>query len=253
VRAESAYGPDWRDSAAYAPLLEADRSLFAWEWLRRDPRYAAAAENAGSGRRSTASPEQFGLVAFEPPEVGVPHARPLWSMGAHPFVLFAAPCPPGSKAADEIDLQGMHDLAKLVVDDGEHLLLSDGLRAIRLDGPPGAFSAGAVCLRYSIEGLVTAERQLVTLRRFLALCHTGQFARGLHRGEARARRWILLLRASDALAAGAGQRQIAGELLSRSATDPHWRSREPSVRSQVQRLTRSAARMADRGYRYMLR
>jgi type VI secretion system activator RovC-like protein/transcriptional regulator len=254
VRADSAYGPDWRDSAAYALLLQADRSLFAWEWLRRDPRYAAAAGNARSGRRSRASPQQFGLVAFEPPGVGVPHARPLWSMGAHPFVLFAAPSSAGSKAADGIDLRRMHDLAKLIVDEnGEHLLLSDGFRAIRLDGPPGAFTAGAVCLRYSIGGLVTAERQLLALRRFLALCRTGRFSRSLHRREARARRWIILLRVHDALVAGVGQRQIAAELLSSSAAEPLWRIRESSIRSQVQRLVGSVRRFAAGEYRSLLR
>jgi hypothetical protein len=36
VEAKGPSGFDWRDAAAYAPLLEADRSLFAWEWLRRD-------------------------------------------------------------------------------------------------------------------------------------------------------------------------------------------------------------------------
>ena len=35
--------PDWRDAAAYEPLLEADRSLIAWEWLRRDRGYREAA------------------------------------------------------------------------------------------------------------------------------------------------------------------------------------------------------------------
>ena len=29
----------------------------------------------------------FGLVAFEPPDLGVPHARPLWRGEVHPQVL----------------------------------------------------------------------------------------------------------------------------------------------------------------------
>jgi hypothetical protein len=32
---------NWRDEAVYAPLAEADGSAWAWEFLRRDPRYQA--------------------------------------------------------------------------------------------------------------------------------------------------------------------------------------------------------------------
>ncbi len=32
---------DWRDEAAYAPLLEYDGAAWAWEFLRRNPRYQA--------------------------------------------------------------------------------------------------------------------------------------------------------------------------------------------------------------------
>lgn len=249
-------GFDWRDSAAYAPLLDADRSLIAWEWLRRDPSYRAAAEAALEGlsnrRRCNPAAAGFGLAAFEHPDRGVPHARPLWRSDVHPFVLQVEG---GSvcQADDWFDLRRASDIATLVEDeDGAHLLLSDGLRAIRLDGPPGAFSAGPACLRYLVEGLATAEPPVLTLRRFVALCRYGHFSRLLHPREARARRWILMLRTYDGLLAGADQRDIALELLSRSAGEPGWRSREPSVRSQAQRLVRSARAFALGGYRTLL-
>jgi hypothetical protein len=62
----------------------------------------------------------------------------------------------------------------------------------------------------------------------------------------------MLLRTWDGLAAGADQRQLAEVLLSRSAGGPRWRAREPSVRSQVQRLVRSARAFAAGGYRVLL-
>ena len=62
-----------------------------------------------------------------------------------------------------------------------------------------------------------------------------------------------MLRASDALAAGATQREIAATLLSRSAAEPLWRSRESSIRSQAQRLVRAARNMGAGGYRCFLR
>jgi hypothetical protein len=64
---------------------------------------------------------------------------------------------------------------------------------------------------------------------------------------------ILLLRAFDALAAGASQRDIAQILLSASAGLPSWRVMSPSLRSQAQRLTRSARTMAAGSFWALLR
>ena len=258
MQAEAANRPDWRDAAAYAPLFNADRSLFAWEWLRRDPSYRAAAEgslSANSAIAETAAPaERFGLVLFEPPHLTVPFARPLWRSDVHPFVLPVEVGRAALWAANYIDVESMRDLARIVGGNGtEHLLLSDGLRSIRLDGPPGAFTNGSASLRYWIEGLIAADRPLLTLRRFLALCRSGRFSRSLHPREARARRWIMMLRAYDGLVAGADQRQIAEQLFSSTVVEPRWRSRESSVRSQVQRLVRSARAFAQDGYRGLLR
>jgi hypothetical protein len=255
VEARSASGFDWRDAAAYAPLLEADRSLFAWEWLRRDPDYRAAAERAipsGNARREHPAAAAFGLVAFECPDRAVPHARPLWRSDVHQQVLLVEAIE-AAQPEDHFDICRVGDLATLVTcPGGDHLLLSDGLRMVRLDGPCGVFSRGPACLQYRIEGLAAAEQRLPTLRRFLALCRMGEFARSLHPTEPRARRWVLMLRAWDALAAGAGHRQIAEVLLGGSAAEPRWRSREPSLRSQAQRLVRSARSFAAGQYRTLL-
>ena len=254
VHTERGPGVDWRDAAAYAPLLDADRSLLAWEWLRRDCGYRIAAEarlrDGGGADRQEA--RAFGLVAFEDPRLGVPFARPLWRSQAHACVVRAHPRP-ALADGDSFDVERLREKASLVcTNDTEHLLLSNGFQAIRLDGPPRVFSAGPVVLSYEIAGIGSAERPLLALRRFLALLRTGSFSRALHPREARARRWILMLRASDALAAGADQRRIAQVLLSASARGERWRTREPSIRSQVQRLVRSARSMAAGGYRILL-
>ena len=153
-----------------------------------------------------------------------------------------------------LDLGRLGDKARLVssAGRGEHLLLSDGLRTIRVDVEAGSL-ARRMRLRYRIEGIVSAERPLLTLRRLVAFLTEGRFSRQLHPGEAKARRWILLLRAFDALTAGADQRAIAEVLLSKEAGEPRWRSRAPSLRSQAQRLARDARRMAAGGYRDLLR
>lgn len=250
--------PDWRDGAAYQPLLEADRALFAWEWLRRSPSYRAAAERAFQADRRCHStepreaPERWGLHAFEPPDVTVPEARPMWCAEVHPYVLGVEAGPPDRE--DGFDLARFAAISTLVTasDDREHLLISDGLRAIRVDVLAGTVAGGSAALRYRLEGLASAERPVLTLRRLLALWRTGRFCRSLHPDEARAKRWLLMLRARDALAAGAGQREIAAVLLSAEAGEARWRSCCPSVRAQVQRLVRGARRMGSGGYLELL-
>lgn len=254
MQAKTAVHPDWCDPAAYAPLLEADRSLVAWEWLRRDGAYRSALRAAAARPNSNLkAAARFGLVAFEPAELAIPGARPVWRSDAYPFVLpvKAALCAAAPECFDPRRLVG---LRRIVADNGiEHLLLSDGLHSIRLDAPAGTFGEEPVGLCYSLAGLALAEPQLLTLRRFLALCRSGRFSRDLHRREPRARRWILMLRAWDAITAGADQRRIAEVLLSRSAGEPSWRSREPSIRLQAQRLVRCARVFGAGGYRELLR
>lgn len=237
-------GPDWRDAAAYAPLLAADRSIFAWEWLRRDPAYREAAAAALSGAGAL-PPERWGLHAFEPPDRWAPHARPIWSAAVHGYVL-AAEATAAPDAAAAFDVSRLEGLATLARDAGgdEHLLISDGVRAIRLDVSGGSVGERPARLRYRLEGLSGLDKPLLTLRRLVALWRTGRFARSLHPPEARARRWILLLRAYDALAAGADQREIAAFLLNRAAAGVRWRSEAPSLRLRAQRLVRGARSMA---------
>ena len=246
---------DWRDAAAYAPLLEADRSIHAWEWLRRDPSYCGAARAAltreGSGGIDRA--QDWGLEVFENPDLPAPMAHPMWSRKVHPAVLPAL-AGVGGLPADEFNLERFAGLATVARSARgiEHVLLSDGLRTIRLDILAGSLVSGPVQLRYLLAGLASAESPLLTLRRLLLLCRTGRFGRSLHRLEPRARRWLLMLRAQDALASGADQRDIAAALLSGSASASRWRSEAPSLRSQVQRLVRGARRMAAGGYRKLL-
>lgn len=237
--------PDWRDAEAYAPLQHVYRSGFAWEWLRRDGGYREAVVGEDAGR--------WGLHAFEAPDRDAIAARPVWRREVYPYVLEAAAEDEG-RDEDRFDLERLRGLVTLVRSIGgtEHLLLSDGRRGIRIDIASGTLGAGPVRLSYRLAGLAGAQASLLVLRQLLALWRTGEFSPALHPRERRAARWILLLRTRDALAAGAGQREIAECLLGREAAGPRWRVEAPSVRSRVQRLVREARRMASGGYRDLL-
>jgi hypothetical protein len=256
VAASDGHLPDWRDSAAYEPLLDAERSFFAWEWLRRNPGYRAAAERIsprrGTFRETQAAPGRWGLHSFVPPDVTVPEARPVWRAEIHPFVLCVDAHP--ANGEDQFDLGRFAAVSTLLpaVDGREHLLISDGFRSIRIDVMAGSLLGGPAELRYRLAGFKSAERPLLTLRRLLAIWQTGRFSRSLHPKEVRAKRWVLMLRALDALAADADQREIAAVLFSEEARQPRWRVHSPSVRSRTQRLVRSARVMAAGGFRALL-
>lgn len=250
---------DWRDAQAYAPLLHADRSFYAWEWLRRDPAYREASHAAvsfGGAREAADGPSagRWGLAVFEPPCRPVPIARPVWRADLLRGVL-AATARPNAGGENALDLERLAELATMVGGTGrtQHLLLSDGFQAIRLDLLGSSLSAGPVRLHYRLSGFSAAERPVLTLRRLIALVRTGKFARSLHPPEPRARRWVLLLRTWDGLAAGACQREIAETLLSPRAGEARWRSSSPSLRLQAQRLVRGARAMAGGGYLQLLR
>ena len=239
-------GANWTEASVYAPLLLADRSILAWEWLRRSPAYRAAAAGCG------ADSEVWGLLRYVPPGLAAPDARPLWTAAVHPLVLRAA-------AEEGVDPGDMFDsrlvgsaIVMLETGAGEHLLVSDGYRAIRLDIEAGTLRRGPVRLCYRLCGLASAGRPLLTLRRLLAYCRDGRFSAMLHPPETRAARHVLMLRAHDAMAAGANQREIAATLLCAEASFARWRIAAPTLRSRVQRLVRNARNMANGGYRELL-
>ena len=250
--------PDWKRSGAYAPLAAVEASAIAWEWLRRDPRYreeAAAAVHAGrvgEGVGSDPPAARWGLHRFEPADRATPTARPVWTSGALADVLEVR-AEAGIDPANAFDPAAMANLATTVRSAwGDHILLSNGARSVRLD-VEGGLPPGPVRLCYLLSGLAAAERKLLVLRRFLALCRRGRFSGMLHSPVARAGRHVLLLRTWDALAAGASQREIACELVSRSAAAPRWRLETSSARLAAQRLVRDARRLGGGEWRRLLR
>lgn len=256
MRSGERFRPDWSDAAAYAPLLAADRPLLAWEWLRRDKAYRKAARiywEGGKAGRPGARPEQWGLHAFEQPDLAVPNARPVWRADVHPYVLPVRAFP--GLEGDFFDLESLAPLCRMVAGaaDLQHLLICDGLRSIRIDVVEGKIRHDRVGFQYLVAGFEAAEKPLLTLRRLLALRRTGHFSALLHPSETRASRFVLMLRAADALASGAAQREIAAGLLDRDARRARWRVDAPSLRSRVQRLVGRAREMAAGGYWSLLR
>ena len=251
--------PDWRNGDAYAALVRAEAAAIAWEWLRRDPRYRAAASVPGEA--SAAAPAvvgaqpaaaRWGLHAFAEPSLAADAAHPVWRGEWFPRVLVAE-ATRGGDAGDRFDLARFARAATVVREAAgpERVLLSDGPASLRVDVVAGSVLAGPVRLAYRLAGVAAAQDPLDTLQGLLRLCRTGRLHPPAPRS--RNRRLILLLRAHDALQAGASQREIAEVLLSGEAARARWRAEVPSLRLRAQRLAKGARAMAGGGYRSLLR
>lgn len=249
-------GPaNWKEAGAYRELLAADRSAIAWEWLRRSDDYRRAACGAIAQRAVTGASLDdaeeaalaWGMHRFEDPRLEAAAARPMWSAAKMTSVLTAR-AEPSPKDADAFLLDSVSQSARVILSPGcERILLSDGLRSLRIDVTGASPRLGPVRLSYGVEGIRSAAAALATLHAFLNFMTVGQFPRA-PRAFAASARQILLLRTWDAMIAGADQREIASALLSADAAAGRWRVNHPSLRSRAQRLVRTARHMAAGGF-----
>ncbi|QDC37235.1 DNA -binding domain-containing protein [Sphingobium fuliginis] len=243
---------DWRRAEHYAGLERCGRHAFAWEWLRRSAAYcdACRAAQGGAGYNDA---RRFGLHGFEPADRPTPAARPIWRADTDGAVLTARVADRLDSADDRFDLSRLRALATCQHgDDGEHWLFSDGWRQVRLDLTAGSLIGGPVRLDYQLSGLASALPHAIALTRLIALSRTGRLNATLFPRERRARRWILALRAHDALAAGASQRDIAETLLGLDRRD-NWRVAAPGYRRKAQRLVETVRWMATKDAGFWLR
>lgn len=188
-----------------------------------------------------------GLAFAEDPDLAAGDARIIWLPRADPRVVVVDALP-AQGVADALDLSRLPVDAHFLAASGrEEVLIRDGPRTLRLSVRSGTLANGPVLLRYALGGFATLEHKLLTLRRLVALRRLGRLPLGFYPRERRAGRWLLALRALDALADGASQREVGEALFGvRAAAD--WRSSSDYLRLRVQRLARSARSLVSHGY-----
>lgn len=202
------------------------------------------------------TPGTGGFTFAENPQRAAPDARIIWHADLDPGALRASALPACNSDPDAIDAALLRPWLTIAVgvDRTEHAVLSDGWRHIRIDIEKGSLAAGSpVVLHYRLAGIVGAESKLLPLRRLIYLYRHRRFARTLFPRDPRVGRHLMALRVHDALAAGASQREIAEILFGGNPADWGHDGRSDSLRSRVRRLAREARRMAEGGWRTLLR
>lgn len=192
---------------------------------------------------------------LEDPDSSVLCAYPFWRAEHDPRVVLVDAVSARTATVDLFDLTALGVSHRLVRDPmgRERLLLKEDLRMIRLDVRSGTLDDGPVLLRFALEGTRDLGFRLLTLRRLVGLRRLGRFPSGLFRPERRVPRWILMLRALDARAAGASHRAIAEILYDSLARNAGWRQGSEALRLRVQRLVQTAVRSAEKLHLTVLR
>lgn len=230
---------EWCLAHRYSGLLHADRRGFAWEWLRRHEPYRQA------WMHRTRPAMDFGLLAYEDPDHGLPQAKPIWTDAIDPAVLASRPCRENGWSADDLlDVRRISDFVSVEIDqyDDEHWLITDGRWSIRLDLHDGTLLGGPVLLQHHLRGLASADPKAHALRQLTALAAEGRIPASLLPREQRAARWILELRTADAMLSGATHQEMAQVFYRSTTRQAGWRSANNSIRLRVQRLVRTARR-----------
>ncbi len=197
-----------------------------------------------------------GFTFAEHPGIAAPEARIIWQADVDPATLRVAVIPVYQAGPDHLEIARLAPWLSVVTDgEGhEHAVLSDGWRHVRIDVEAGSLvEGGLVLLEYRLAGLASAQSSATALRRFLQLAIHRRFAVTLFPPEPRMTRWLTLLRVSDALRAGASQREIGRVLFGDERVDQDWDGHSDSLRSRVRRLVRDTRAMARGGYRALLR
>jgi len=234
---------DWRQPECYEHLREADRRMFAWEWLRRCPEYRRAwlrHRNDADGKIASRVARRFGLAVFEDPASDAFVARPVWRSEHDPHVVLADAQSAQTSNAELFDILQVAPMAHVAIgnEGDEHWLLSNGYWLLRLDIVEGTLLGGPVLLRFRLEGLASLLPRLQTLGSLVRLLAAPE-SRFRARATQRTLRWISELRTADALERGASHREIARGLFGEVA-QAGWRLDSDAYRSRVRRLVRAA-------------
>ena len=235
---------DWRRGEAYEYLTAVERTMFAWEWLRRTTSYqrgwlrsrsAGALEQAYLARR-------FHLVELVDPELGADSARPIWRGDWDPHVVLARASAEDAGLDDLLDIRRVCGMVAIGIDDEdvEHWRIGSAAASVRLDVRDGTLLGGPTLLHYDLAGLARLSPKLIGLH-FLARLNSLPEGTPRSPRASRAVRWIAELRVADALSAGATQQEIARALFG-AVVPRDWRAESDSYRYRVQRLVRAARR-----------
>ena len=245
----------WTCCAAYVYALHLEPASRAWEYLRRNPRYARdwTRFRRGASQRIAA---RWGLAVLIDPRLDAREACPVWATRATaPVRLVRDEYRSAEGRGTPVDQFSIWHLA------GRKSLFSDGadLQLMVRSGPHSARLHVADCLcagdrfAYQIPAGAAQGAALRTVAAFHAL--HGVPSGGRQRAVDRPGRTDLFharaLQVLDGLAAGASQRELATAFFGHATVARSWRP-DGALRAQVRYLIRRARALMAGEYRSLI-
>lgn len=253
--------PDWRDPESYAYTRNLTRDAWAWEFLRRSPKYRADYDRIAATRRALFPPDgktpteeaaqRWGCFPFEDPGRDARQAVVLWQPDLSSFVLpLRAESRRGSNAPPPFE--HLRAKASAVVNDNciQHVLFTQHSQRLQLAVRGGdLFSADEL---FTDVPSARLEQRLALLRRLNRLAAQGDIGQ-TRAGDSCQRRLQFVLRALDGADGGASQQEIAEVLFDSRDIKNDWDSPTGALRHQVRRAIYRGTWLRNGGYLRLLR
>ena len=242
---------DWRSPAAYAYAADLDHPGMAWEYLRRNPDYCGAFENAAADAdiETDGPARDWGLRFLADPDDRADDAAVFWRPEVSPAVipLTSAPIVTPTTVIPLAKWPG--EITRREAEDGLHVLVREDAATHQVWLIEPVKRAAPLAAAIPLDD--TAPHRTDAFGRFWRfLKHPARRARTDRRR--RLDRLITALRVLDGRMSGASYRIIAEALFgkARVAAEP-WKT--ASLRDTVIRLARTGFSLKRGGYRGLLR
>jgi len=234
-------------------LATLTRRGWAWEFMRRSPRYRAAFEQYGA---SVAESGQWGLLKYEDPERDAREAVVFWHVDHCPGVLplvavrdvqYAIPISVDfGHLACRVDLH-LHDTG-----DRLDILCSEAGRFLQVSIAGTASLKEAPLMMLALEYPANVTARAASFRRFNDLMQHGHLRQHLYPREPRAPRLIDVLKALDGSLAGLAHRDIALRIFSPERVEAEWGRKQYHLKDKVRRAVAYGQVLMEGGYRQFL-
>lgn len=135
----------------------------------------------------------------------------------------------------------------------DHVLFSDGRRAIQVELLGGSLLQDAVQLQWQLSGLAGLPPKLAALQSLAAMQRLGRLPLALAPPLARRDRLVQALRAVDARTEAATLSDIATALFGMDRVRRDWSGPSDYLRSRTRRIARLGQSLVQGDYRHLLR
>lgn len=253
---------DWHLTARYLYTLPLDGPGWAWEWLRRNPRYRDDyARLLCNRRRRRGTPQdrrrlprdcadRWGLSVLEAPDLSALEALVCWRRDWFKGTLRVGAQRRPSPSTPPFTLWSERGRKAIFVGiESAHVILQSDGAGHRLVFEDRSDLSAQIDLELRIDAMKTDRSQFEAARRFLfERYHEIAPQRPLH---PRAPRMMQMLQVIDGRAAGASQREVAEVLFGAEAVAEEWRSSD-RLKSRVRYLEQRGSFFINGGYRTLL-